>query len=51
MDTYTRIRRNRSMVKGSAVFVILFSIAGAVFGIRSATEITALQAVATTVAN
>ncbi|MDH3261729.1 MAG: hypothetical protein OEM81_06305 [Acidimicrobiia bacterium] len=50
MDTYTRIRRNRSMVKGSAVFVILFSIAGAVFGIRSATEITVLQAVATMVA-
>ena len=50
MDTYTRIRRNRSMVKGSAVLVILFSIAGAVFGIRSATEITVLQAVATMVA-
>ena len=38
------------MVKGSAVLVILFSIAGAVFGIRSATEITVLQAVATAVA-
>ena len=50
MDTYTRIKRNRSIVKGSAFFVILFSIAGAVFGIRSATEITVLQAVATTVA-
>ena len=50
MDTYTRIRMNRNMVKGSAVLVILFSIAGAVFGIRSATEITVLQAVATMVA-
>ena len=50
MDTYTRIRRNRSIVKGSASFVILFSIAGAVFGIRSATEITVLQAIATAVA-
>lgn len=50
MDTYTRIRRNRAMVKGSAVIVIIFAIAGAVFGIRSAAEPTVLQAAATTVA-
>ena len=50
MDTYTRIRRNRAIVKGSAVIVIIFAIAGAVFGIRSAAEPTVLQAAATTVA-
>ena len=50
MDTYARIRRNRSIVKGSASFVILFAIAGAAFGIRSETELTVLQAVATAVA-
>ena len=50
MDTYTRIRMNRNMVKGSAVLVIFFSMAGAVFGIRSEIESTVLQAVATAVA-
>jgi hypothetical protein len=50
MDTYTRIKVNRNMVKGSAVFVILFSIAGVALGIRSETELTVLQAVATAVA-
>ena len=50
MDTYTRIRMNRNMVKGSAVFVILFSIAGAVLGMRSEIESTVLQAVSTAVA-
>lgn len=50
MDTYKRIRRNRSIVKGSASIVILFAIGGAAFGIRSETELTVLQAVATAVA-
>lgn len=50
MDTFTRIRRNRSIVKCSASFVILLSIAGTAFGIRSGTEVTVLQAVATAVA-
>ncbi len=50
MDTYTRIRRNRSIVKGSSSFVILLSIAGAAFGIRSGIGLTVLQAVATAVA-
>jgi hypothetical protein len=50
MDTYTRIRMNRNIVKGSAVLVILFSIAGVVMGIRSETELTVLRAVATAVA-
>lgn len=50
MDTYTRIRRNRSIVKGSSSLVILLSIAGAAFGIRSGMGATVLQAVATAVA-
>jgi hypothetical protein len=50
MDTYARIRMNRLTVQGSSVFVILFSIAGVVLGIRSEIESTVLQAVATAVA-
>ena len=50
MDTYSRIRRNRNIVKVTALLAILFSIVGAVSGIRSGTEVTVFQAVATAVA-
>ena len=40
MNTYTRVRRNRYIVKCSARFVILFSIVGGAVGVRSEIELT-----------
>jgi len=50
MDTYSRIRRNRFVVKASAILVVIFAIGGGVAGMRSAVESTVLPAVAIAVA-
>ena len=50
MDTYARIRRNRFLVRTSAILVVIFAIVGGVAGRQSAAGAAALAAIATAAA-